>query len=89
MQQDETGLSQGSPSRLHRSAASCVNHSMMTRTARLFACLILGAATLPLGACYVEAGPPAPAYYAPAPPPPAYGRGYVWHSYYGRPPPPR
>ena len=57
----------------------------MTRT-RLLTLLVLATA-LPLGACYVDAGPPPPAYgyygggYYGRPAPPSGYRSYEWHAY--------
>ena len=57
----------------------------MTRTRLLF--LLVLATALPIGGCYVDAGPPPPpGYYGHAPPPPGYWNSYEWR---GRPPPPR
>jgi hypothetical protein len=64
---------------LHRLGGSCVNLSM-TRT-RLLTLLVLATA-LPLGACYVDSGPPPPAYgYYGRPAPPSGYRTYEWHAY--------
>jgi hypothetical protein len=56
----------------------------MMRTTWVLSLLILATA-LPLGGCYVDAGPPPPAgyYYGGRPAPPhAYYRGsYEWHTY--------
>ncbi|HEY1692659.1 MAG TPA: hypothetical protein VGG39_10890 [Polyangiaceae bacterium] len=43
--------------------------------------LLVIATALPLGGCYVDAGPPGPAYGAPAPPHGYYGRPYVYRTY--------
>ncbi len=50
----------------------------MTKT-RLLTLLVL-AVSLPLGACYAEAGP-APGYYGGRPAPPSGYRTYEWHAY--------
>jgi hypothetical protein len=59
---------------LHGTRCSCVNPFMM-RSTRLLLWLVL-AMTLPLGACYVDAGPPPPGYGHPV----GY-RTYEWHNY--------
>jgi hypothetical protein len=52
----------------------------MTRT-RLLTLLVLATA-LPLGACYVDSGPPPPAYgYYGRPAQPSGYRSYEWHAH--------